>query len=427
MYLSSFDYIIEEGYAQHARHGNRGNIVLAGGGIVWRYARRQHAGTDDADTGAGSIRPDTVGIHTSTIRSGNICTGNAHPDSIAPADTENDADSAVEVCIIYRPKYDDWSWPKGKLEGNESVFHCAAREIQEETGMPARLGMFLGHISYPLADEGKKAAIPAGHKQHMSKKAGTVPVKHVFYWAAQAVAGTSAGTRPQVFGAVSGPDPHEIGGLRWVSLDKARKLLTHSGDRQLIDIFQSAAGSGLLRAQTVLMVRHGKAENRKSWKGEEPMRPLTPRGAAAAYALNREIACFAPDELLSSPWRRCMETVSSYSYEAHMPVRTLSTQTEAAFADDEEASWRDFLAVMRSCIDPHNPHNSAVCMHRPVIGGMLKRMRSLCATRRLADELPGGSPYMPAGNMLAVTLAPGENSGDDPIIIDIQKVAPLVY
>lgn len=170
MYLSSFDYIIEEGYAQHARHGNRGNIVLAGGGIVWRYARRQHAGTDDADTGAGSIRPDTVGIHTSTIRSGNICTGNAHPDSIAPADTENDADSAVEVCIIYRPKYDDWSWPKGKLEGNESVFHCAAREIQEETGMPARLGMFLGHISYPLADEGKKAAIPAGHKQHMSKK-----------------------------------------------------------------------------------------------------------------------------------------------------------------------------------------------------------------------------------------------------------------
>ena len=157
------------------------------------------------------------------------------------------------------------------------------------------------------------------------------------------------------------------------------------------------------------------------------MRPLTPRGAAAAYALNREIACFAPDGLFSSPWRRWMETVSSYSYEAHMPVRTLSTQTEAAFADDEEASWRDFLAVMRSCIDPHNPHNSAVCMHRPVIGGMLKRMRSLCATRRLADELPGGSPYMPAGNMLAVTLAPGENSGDDPIIIDIQKVAPLVY
>ena len=66
-------------------------------------------------------------------------------------------------------------------------------------------------------------------------------------------------------------------------------------------------------------------------------------------------------------------------------------------------------------------------MHRPVIGGMLKRMRSLCATRRLADALPGGSPYMPAGNMLAVTLAPGRNSSNDPVIIDIQKVAPLVY
>lgn len=422
MYLSSFGHIIEEGYAQHARYGNRGNIVLAGGGIVWRYTRRQHAGMDDTDVSAGSIHPNLISIHPGTTRP-----GNAYSDNTAPADTENDADSAVEVCIIYRPKYDDWSWPKGKLEGNESVFHCAAREIQEETGLPVWLGMFLGHISYPLADEGKKAAIPAGNKQRTSKKAGTVPVKHVFYWAAQAAASPSAEVRPQVFGAVSGPDPHEIGGLRWVSLDKARKLLTHSGDRHLIDLFQSAAGSGLLRAQTVLMVRHGKAENRKSWKGEEPMRPLTPRGAAAAYALNREIACFAPDGLFSSPWRRCMETVSSYSYEAHMPVRTLSTQTEAAFADNEEASWRDFLAVMRSCIDPHNPHNSAVCMHRPVIGGMLKRMRSLCATRRLADELPGGSPYMPAGNMLAVTLAPGRNSGNDPVIIDIQKVAPLVY
>ena len=415
MYLSSFGHIIEEGYAQHAGHGNKGNIVLAGGGIVWRYARRQHAGTDDADT-------ETVSIHPGTTRP-----GNTYPDNTAPADTESDADSAVEVCIIYRPKYDDWSWPKGKLEGNESVFHCAAREIQEETGIPVRLGMFLGHISYPLADEGKKAAIPASNKQRTSKKADTVPVKHVFYWAAQTAASPSAEIRPQVFGAVSGPDPHEIGGLRWVSLDTARKLLTHDEDRRLIDIFQSAASSGLLRAQTVLMIRHGKAESRKSWKGEDPMRPLTPRGAAAAYALNREIACFAPDGLFSSPWRRCMETVSSYSYEAHMPVRTLSTQTEAAFADDEEASWRDFLAVMRSCIDPHNPHNSAVCMHRPVIGGMLKRMRSLCATRRLSDELPGCSPYMPVGNMLAVTLAPGENSGSDLIIIDIQKVAPLVY
>ncbi len=69
-----------------------------------------------------------------------------------------------------------------------------SREIQEETGLPIRLGMFLGHISYPLADEGKKAAIPAGNKQRTSKKAGAVPVKHVFYWAAQAVTGPSAGT-----------------------------------------------------------------------------------------------------------------------------------------------------------------------------------------------------------------------------------------
>ena len=62
----------------------------------------------------------------------------------------------LEVCIVHRPKYDDWSWPKGKLELNETHRHAAVREVSEETGVPVALGPFLGEIEYPLAEEGKK-------------------------------------------------------------------------------------------------------------------------------------------------------------------------------------------------------------------------------------------------------------------------------
>lgn len=74
---------------------------------------------------------------------------------------EGAPDGDIEVCVVHRPKYDDWSWPKGKLELNESHRHAAVREIGEETGCHVALGPFLGEVEYPLADEGRKSATPA--------------------------------------------------------------------------------------------------------------------------------------------------------------------------------------------------------------------------------------------------------------------------
>ena len=115
-------------------------IVEAAGGIVWRWK----AGSDIANDPA-----------------------------IASSKSAQEQLDSIEVCIVHRPKYDDWSWPKGKLELNETHRHAAVREVSEETGVPVALGPFLGEIEYPLAEEGKNTR---------RSKARTVDAKHILFW-----------------------------------------------------------------------------------------------------------------------------------------------------------------------------------------------------------------------------------------------------
>lgn len=368
--LSDFHQILADGYDQCARWGKKAPLVLAGGGIVWRL----------------------------------------------------DATGEPEVCLVHRPRYDDWSWPKGKLEAHESIFHCAAREIQEEIGQPVALGMFLGHTSYPLPDEGKSAG--KGTKKSKGRTAkDTNQIKHVFYWSARLLDHSQTAHRSSLFGPVHQADPKEISQIRWVSLDQAKKLLTRSDDRRLLRPFSAALESGLNQASTFVLIRHGKAEDRKTWTGEEAQRPLRPTGAAAAYALGRDLACFDPDYLYSSPWERCKQTMVPYSLSSQLPVTYLDSQTEDAFNADGQKAWQDLLDLL---ITSNNQgHNAALCMHRPVIGGMLEHLHQLCTSKSLARALPKRNPYMPTGNALVLTLIPGDNGNVR--IIDLQKVEPCVY
>ena len=56
----------------------------------------------------------------------------------------------VEVLVIHRPQYDDWSFPKGKVDDNESSIGAAYREVKEETGVDAIFGQYLGTTSYKV-------------------------------------------------------------------------------------------------------------------------------------------------------------------------------------------------------------------------------------------------------------------------------------
>lgn len=109
-------------------------------------------------------------------------------------------DGELEICLIHRPKYDDWSHPKGKLKRAEAPLSGALREVAEETGHSARPGAELPTMRYMANDRPKE----------------------VRYWAAEAGAGTFT------------PND-EVDRMLWLSPTAARSRLTQPRDRLLVD------------------------------------------------------------------------------------------------------------------------------------------------------------------------------------------------
>lgn len=108
----------------------------------------------------------------------------------------------VELALVHRPKWQDWSHPKGKLKRLEDAREAALREVLEETGMVCELG----------------AELPSAHYEVEGRP------KEVRYWAAEAVAGRFA------------PNS-EVDVMSWLSPARARTRLTHPRDRDLVDAF----------------------------------------------------------------------------------------------------------------------------------------------------------------------------------------------
>lgn len=121
--------------------------------------------------------------------------------SAAVPDGNGGTRPGIEVALIHRPRYDDWSFPKGKLERGESWEHAALREVVEETGIVAELGDELPSTRY-LDGKGRE--------------------KLVRYWLMSPV-------RLEPWA----PND-EIDGRRWVPLSEAASLLTYAHDRELL-------------------------------------------------------------------------------------------------------------------------------------------------------------------------------------------------
>lgn len=346
------------------------------------------------------------------------------------------SDDDFELCLVYRPKYDDWSWPKGKNEPKESHRHTAVREVGEETGYAVTLGPHIAQIEYPLENEGKKSISKSGAKNSSQNNNKTEVVKRIHYWMMREIDENAAMKRLPAFGPIKPAKPTEIGNVIWLTPSKARKKLTHDSDRKVLDAFLEKLHAGQTEYKTLILVRHGKAESRKSWQGSEATRPITPLGSAASYALGRELACYAPNRIVSSPWKRCVETVATFAHDSSLYIEQIAELTE----DHHENKPKSTLSVLISEIQnldcnaqntqntqnaEANINNSTVmCLHRPIIGTFFDYLRGITKPRAHKRILSQKSPYMPTGSAIVLHIS---NTSKGARVIDIEKVLPIVY
>lgn len=250
------------------------------------------------------------------------------------------AGGGIEIGVVHRPKYDDWSLPKGKVDPGEHLVACAVREVLEETGHAVRLGAPVGIQQYPVLD---------------------VP-KRVHYWAARA-----DDSAPPWPGTV------EIDRLQFVAATRAAGRLTHERDVQLVADAAELIGDPPRVTSPLVVLRHAKALPRKRWRGTDPERPLDPKGMAQADRLAVLLACYGVERVVSSDSLRCLDTVRPFATAARVHVELEPRVTEEAHAD---GAGRDGVAdaVHEVLTDPRP---TVLCSHRPVLPDIVRALGAL--------------------------------------------------
>nr|MDK8532768.1 NUDIX domain-containing protein [Gleimia europaea] len=293
----------------------------------------------------------------------------------------------IEVLIVHRPRYDDWSWPKGKAEINEPLIAAGVREVEEETGVLVQMHAPLNTQRYRL---------------------GSGQTKEVHYWIGTPV--THGGVERSRIPVVPAP-AKEIDLTRWVDPRTALDMLTRRGDRRLLDDVIARAESGRLVTATLAIVRHGAALTRAQWDGAEAKRPLNRTGVVEALDLVDIFSALGVSRLLSSPWVRCRSSLEPYAAVAGLNLVTAQelTQEHAQVAPDEAAK-----VIERLVQRPAQP--VVVCGHRPALPAMFEPLQAIAASQ-LARQIPAEDPYLRPAQMLVAHLAyPAANAKTPEIV-----------
>jgi 8-oxo-(d)GTP phosphatase len=223
-----------------------------------------------------------------------------------PSSVEDDP----EVALIHRPRYDDWSLPKGKVDVGESEPITAVREVHEETGYRSHLGRRLASVSYTVDGQG---------------------IKKVRYWAARIVEGEFT------------PNS-EVDELKWLPASAALKQLEYPHDRKVLRRFNKLPAD----TKTILIVRHGTAGSKSRYKGDDRLRPLDKRGRAQAESLVGQLLAFGADTLYAADRVRCQQTLEPLAEELGAEIHVEPLLTEEAYADDRKSARRRVLEIAAS-------------------------------------------------------------------------------
>ncbi len=214
----------------------------------------------------------------------------------------SDLDS-IEVAVIHRPHYDDWSLAKGKVDPGETLPTTAAREILEETGYEVQLGKLLGKVTYPVLER----------------------TKVVYYWTGEVLSGEF---RPN----------DEVDEIRWLPIEEAKELLSYEVDTQVL--MKAEKRFRLPATSRIIYVRHGRAHQRRNWDGDDNLRPLDKKGRRQAEMLVPMLLPYRPTAVYSALPDRCQATAAPLADELNLDI-----EVEPLLGDD---AWLETMTTAQA-------------------------------------------------------------------------------
>jgi 8-oxo-dGTP pyrophosphatase MutT (NUDIX family)/phosphohistidine phosphatase SixA len=278
----------------------------------------------------------------------------------------------TEVALVHRPKYDDWSLPKGKLEPGEHPLVAALREVEEEAGAKTIAGRPLGRSRYTV--DGRP--------------------KRVQYWSMRWAGGEF---RPNA----------EVDVIDWVPVEKAADRLKPDRDGFVVDEFLRDPRP----TRACVVVRHARAGSRTSWKGRDVDRPLDAGGQEQARVLAELQAAYHVSRLYSSDVRRCIDTLAPFAADAGLTVTPEHLFSEAGYPSDPRGAATRALEIVREA------GSVAICTQ----GGALPELVvALC--RRLGTTPEGMKPVR-KGSLVVVHL-----TVEDPLrVVAVEQLPAPAY
>ena len=240
-----------------------------------------------------------------------------------------DTNNAIEVALVHRPRYDDWTLPKGKLRPGETELTGGVREVDEELGAVVAVSRRVARVHY-VSDGAPKT---------------------VTYWAMRWVDGEFTPTR-------------EVDQIRWLTPAKARAQLTYDLDRGVLRDFAALP----VPDSTIVLVRHAHAGKRRAWTGTDHERPLDDLGRQQALSLAGTLRHFGPDHIVSADPLRCVQTLQPLAALVGIPVRV-----DPVFGDEQYV--RSASATKTALLALAKPGQvSVVCSQGITIPSLVERL-----------------------------------------------------
>jgi len=199
-----------------------------------------------------------------------------------------------EFLLVHRPRYNDWSLPKGKLDGKESFRAAALREVKEETGKDTEIVAPLGTVAYRTRRRNHKV---------------------VRYWLLESLGGTFVPNR-------------EVNKIVWLTVNKASHVLTYNRDREVLAWADTLIWQP--KAARAYLVRHADTDTRKKWKKNTDRRPLSKRGKRQARDLTDHLTRLPISEVRSGKALRCRQTVEDLATTIGVKLNTDKALSEGA-------------------------------------------------------------------------------------------------